>query len=1009
MADRYWVGGTGSWDASYTPSQHWATTSGGTAGASAPSSTDNAFFDSHSNEPSDATYTVTTGFAPTCNDLNVEGTGANKVIFDTGAADITVGGNVYLTGGTAGITWLFNRGLLMTHPAAGVVEIDLNGIVLLGGMNMTGGVSTVFTFLSDVNYGNAGTRSFILTSGSTDFTTYSASFLAVGATLGIAGSLTFYRLSHIPTTPAKYCYLYYDGNITVTDRLSISAGATVTNRILVRNLYNGSGYSIDITGTSSNVFENVDFYGVNMITGGADLDLSAISGLSGDLGGNDGIIFTTAVPQYFYKASGSDNYSTAGNWYLGTGGSGGAGRVPLAQDNVIFNANSFGAASMTLTFDMRCPGKNITWTGATNTPTWTGTSLQMFSGSVTLISGMNLTGTAPWYFLGDTSNTLTSAGKITGVNRSIYFESVGAGETILAGAINSGSSGIILLSGGLNTNGQSVTTTGSFNLTGTKTRALTLGASAIAAGVWNATDITNLTFDCGTSVITLANGATVGIIGGGLTYYGVVLTKSNSNVGLSAITGNNTFTNLTLNEQASTANGAWTFPAGGTNTITGTFTFNGNSVANRVMIRSSVFGTQATISAAAISASNCDLLDINGTGAATWDLSGTSSGNCGNNTLKALGDAAFTSATTQHWVTTTGAWNTAASWTSRVPLAQDTVLMDKAFGTNAVVTVAGNKMFGKDIDWSGATFTTALTLAFSATADWYTLGALNMTLKTGMTVTGTSIINSFYGRGDATITTSGVTWPNSIFLYSASGTVKLGGNLTLEATKWIGVSATTTLTFINGASNYVFDGGYISNVAGNLSLGSGTHIMRTTGSFRFQMLAGGVLDAGTSTIKIVGSGTGYIYPLGATFYNIWFDCGASTSAISFSGSAGGATINELKDTGTAAHALNFGGGATYNIGTFTVSGTSSVTRVTIGTYGSGTSSIAPHYLVKTGGGTVNCTYMNISRSIASPANTWFATESINNQYVVTAGSGWIITPSVAVGVASTTGLSTITS
>jgi hypothetical protein len=235
----------------------------------------------------------------------------------------------------------------------------------------------------------------------------------------------------------------------------------------------------------------------------------------------------------------------------------------------------------------------------------------------------------------------------------------------------------------------------------------------------------------------------------------------------------------------------------------------------------------------------------------------------------------------------------------------------------------------------------------------------------------------------------------------------LGGNLTLEASKWFGFAgASTNFSFVNGASNYVFDGGGISGVTGTLTLGSGTHIARTTSTTRFQMSPGGVLDAGTSTYKIVGSGTGYIYPLGATFYNLWLDCGASTSSMNFSPAGGGVTINELKDTGTAAHAINFGANVTYNIGTFTVSGTSSITRVTIGTYSPTT---AAHYLVKTGGGTVDCTYMNIAHSVASPANTWFATESINNQYPAVAGSGWVITPAVTVGVVSVTGLSTITS
>jgi hypothetical protein len=52
MADRYWVGGTGSWNST----AKWSTTSGGASGASVPTATDNAIFDANSG----TAYTVTT-------------------------------------------------------------------------------------------------------------------------------------------------------------------------------------------------------------------------------------------------------------------------------------------------------------------------------------------------------------------------------------------------------------------------------------------------------------------------------------------------------------------------------------------------------------------------------------------------------------------------------------------------------------------------------------------------------------------------------------------------------------------------------------------------------------------------------------------------------------------------------------------------------------------------------------------------------------------------------------
>jgi hypothetical protein len=61
MADRYWVGGTGSWNST----AKWSTTSGGASGASVPTASDNAIFDANSG----GAYTVTTSVGATCANL----------------------------------------------------------------------------------------------------------------------------------------------------------------------------------------------------------------------------------------------------------------------------------------------------------------------------------------------------------------------------------------------------------------------------------------------------------------------------------------------------------------------------------------------------------------------------------------------------------------------------------------------------------------------------------------------------------------------------------------------------------------------------------------------------------------------------------------------------------------------------------------------------------------------------------------------------------------------------
>ena len=76
MANRYWVGGTASWDG--TAGTKWATTSGGAGGASVPTSADDVFFDANSGA---VTVTKTgTEFCASCNFTGFTGTFAGTGI-----------------------------------------------------------------------------------------------------------------------------------------------------------------------------------------------------------------------------------------------------------------------------------------------------------------------------------------------------------------------------------------------------------------------------------------------------------------------------------------------------------------------------------------------------------------------------------------------------------------------------------------------------------------------------------------------------------------------------------------------------------------------------------------------------------------------------------------------------------------------------------------------------------------------------------------------------------------
>lgn len=115
--------------------------------------------------------------------------------------------------------------------------------------------------------------------------------------------------------------------------------------------------------------------------------------------------------KYWYKASnGSDNWATAGNWYNGSGGTGGTTTVPTAADDVVIDAAS-GSGTITIAAAATC--LSIDFTGFTGT--LAGTSTLAFLGNITLSSSMTLTysGTAT---LGNGTSIFKSNGKTVTFN-----------------------------------------------------------------------------------------------------------------------------------------------------------------------------------------------------------------------------------------------------------------------------------------------------------------------------------------------------------------------------------------------------------------------------------------------------------------------------------------------------------------------------------------------------------------------------------------------------------------
>lgn len=528
--------------------------------------------------------------------------------------------------------------------------------------------------------------------------------------------------------------------------------------------------------------------------------------------------------------------------------------------------------------------------------------------------------------------------------------------------------------GTIDTNGQTVTVSGTWNLSGTGTRTLTLGASAISVGTWTATVTTNLTFNANTSTIT-QTGATQ-FDGGGLTYATAILSGA-ANVRLN---GANTFGTLT---RTGTAVKTDLFVLLANQTVSGTFTVNGNSSVNRVFVSSNTKGTARTITAATVTITNADFQDITGAGAGSWNLSAISglSGDCGGNS-----GITFTSPVTNYWIGGTGNWDAVAEWASssggasssgRVPLPQDSAVFDANSFSAGSQTVTQNMTRIGSVDWTGVTNTPT----FSTSTACSVFGSL--TLISAMVVSAQTAMYTFEGRGSNTFYSAGNSWSKPFTIDCATGSVTLGdafssaigGNFFhLSGTFTTGNFSVSCYTFQSTGTN-----------TRTLNLGSSViSLSLTTGNAWNMATSGLTLNSGTSTIKLAGAMIGTLTFTGGgfTYYNLEINTtGAFNHNIANSNTFNNIHIN----ASVAARTVLFTAGTTTTVSGFTRDAGTNV--ITIGSI-----TAANHNLVKSGGTypTITLDYLSISRSQATPGTlTWYAgdnsTDGGNN-------SGWIFDP-----------------
>jgi len=90
-ADRFWVGGTGSW----TDVSHWASESGGIGGASLPAANDNVFIDAKSFNSIGQSISISSSVF--CNNLNWSNTGYNPELIGKSTSILTINGSLSIS------------------------------------------------------------------------------------------------------------------------------------------------------------------------------------------------------------------------------------------------------------------------------------------------------------------------------------------------------------------------------------------------------------------------------------------------------------------------------------------------------------------------------------------------------------------------------------------------------------------------------------------------------------------------------------------------------------------------------------------------------------------------------------------------------------------------------------------------------------------------------------------------------------------------------------------------
>ena len=618
MADRYWVGGTGTWGNSQTT--NWSATSGGTAGASVPTASDNVYFDANSNVGTGA-FTVTMANEPRlCNDFTASGLDGTMTLTGVG---LTVSGsldwpatnfsptysgtttfNATTTGKTITARVAFPNYQDVVFDGAGggwtlgfALEVaSLNGTLILTRGTFSTSGSNYSVTANDFESSNSNTRTLNLngstvtltgvlgttcwdmsTSTNATLNAGTSTSLSAGAFEGggltystvvfssegtsISGANTFTNLTIDLVSPSTELtgFSFYE-NQTITGTFSGNGSTTATKRLFIFS--DQVGVARTLTCAAITLMSDVDFRDITIAGAASPLSSTRL----GNCGGNTGITFNAGVNKYWNLAAGGSWSSTA--WALSSGGAVSANNFPLAQDTVLIeNTGLNTSATVTIngsynigTLDTSTRTNAMTLASSTNNPT--------FYGNFTYGSGVTPTGTGTYSFSNRATKTLNSGGKT--FTQPVTINAPGGGIQLLTNNLTMSSTRTATLTNGtLDLNGQTLTVGTAFT-TSTGTKDLTFNGGTLVCPTATSIAFNNAaptgfttTAGTGTGTISMTAATAKTFVGGGSTFN---CTLNQGGAGTLTVTGSNTFSNIT-NTYKSTGATSILFTAATTNTF----------------------------------------------------------------------------------------------------------------------------------------------------------------------------------------------------------------------------------------------------------------------------------------------------------------------------------------------------------------------------------------------------------------------------------------------------------